>query len=192
MLEAILLILSEVGWPKRLFSEFVPMLGPDYGLGTLGVLQALIACSVLSHSCTLFPQVSSWLLFILGVFNMLAGIFLRQKAKATRSLFSWENYANLTPQTKAGVAVVSTMHEAFNGYKERKAGGPSPSPSSMYSSQPTDVEAGAGYSRSRPAGSDDTFVPGSKLGGAFGWGKQAPNKAGVKISFPLETVPRRF
>jgi hypothetical protein len=39
--ECILLTLSEVGFPKRLFEELLPILGPAHGLGCLGVFQAL-------------------------------------------------------------------------------------------------------------------------------------------------------
>lgn len=108
--------------PKRIFSYFIPMLGPEHGLGCLGILQTLcvylttfnltcsIAAVVLSAYCELFAQVSSWLLFIVGcfniivvsrvaathsVFNFFQGIFLRDTARPKRSLFSWENYANL-------------------------------------------------------------------------------------------------
>lgn len=71
MLECILLTASEVGFPRRLFEDFIPVLGPAFGLGALGVFQALIGAQVLSHYCELFPQVSSWLLFIIGCLNVL-------------------------------------------------------------------------------------------------------------------------
>lgn len=95
MAEALLLILSELGFPKSLFTNYIPMLGPAYGLGCLGVLQTLIASGVLSHHCSLFAQVAGWLLFIVAMANVLAGIFMREKAKSKRSLFKWENYEDL-------------------------------------------------------------------------------------------------
>jgi hypothetical protein len=36
-----LLTLSEIGIPKRLFEDFLPILGPAHGLGCLGVFEAL-------------------------------------------------------------------------------------------------------------------------------------------------------
>lgn len=93
--ECILLILSEIGFPKVLFVNYIPMLGPEYGLGFLGVLQTLIASGVLSHACGLFAQVSAWLLFMVAMGNILVGIFLRDKAKVRRNVFKWENYEDL-------------------------------------------------------------------------------------------------
>jgi hypothetical protein len=39
--ECLLLTFSETGFPKRLFEEYLPILGPAHGLGCLGVFQAL-------------------------------------------------------------------------------------------------------------------------------------------------------
>ncbi len=39
--ECMLLTLSEVGVPKRFFEQFLPILGPAHGLGSLGAFQAL-------------------------------------------------------------------------------------------------------------------------------------------------------
>lgn len=41
VVECLLLTTSEVGIPKRLFEEYLPILGPAHGLGCLGVFQAL-------------------------------------------------------------------------------------------------------------------------------------------------------
>ncbi|EIW73472.1 hypothetical protein TREMEDRAFT_67381 [Tremella mesenterica DSM 1558] len=79
--ECLLLTFAEIGFPKRLFEEFIPILGPAHGVGCLGVFEALIGAQVLSHYCDLFPQVSSWLLFIIGCLNMVAGIIFRSSAK---------------------------------------------------------------------------------------------------------------
>jgi hypothetical protein len=43
--ECLLLTLSETGFPKRLFEEYLPILGPAHGLGCLGVFQALYVIS---------------------------------------------------------------------------------------------------------------------------------------------------
>ena len=35
------LILSEIGWPVEFFNRFFPVLGSDFGLGPLGVIECL-------------------------------------------------------------------------------------------------------------------------------------------------------
>jgi hypothetical protein len=47
--ECLLLTLSETGFPKRLFEEYLPILGPAHGLGCLGVFQALYVLSYTSQ-----------------------------------------------------------------------------------------------------------------------------------------------
>lgn len=39
--QVVVLILSEVGWPAAFFDRFFPVLGKDFGLGALGVIQCL-------------------------------------------------------------------------------------------------------------------------------------------------------
>lgn len=41
ILEVIALILSELGWPAVFFEHYFPVLGPDFGLGALGIFQGL-------------------------------------------------------------------------------------------------------------------------------------------------------
>jgi hypothetical protein len=43
MSQMIMLFLSELGWPVSYFSCFFPVLGPDIGLGPLGIFQCLYA-----------------------------------------------------------------------------------------------------------------------------------------------------
>ena len=42
--QVITLILSEMGWPMSFFNRFFPVLGSDFGLGPLGVMQCLYVC----------------------------------------------------------------------------------------------------------------------------------------------------
>lgn len=42
--QTIVLILSELGWPSAFFNRFFPVLGKDFGLGALGVIQCLYVC----------------------------------------------------------------------------------------------------------------------------------------------------
>ncbi|KAI0647571.1 hypothetical protein C8Q79DRAFT_635898 [Trametes meyenii] len=87
--QVIVLILSEVGWPAAFFARFFPVLGPDFGLGALGIFQCLIGATILSHHVDDFTLVAAFFLFSLGCVNMLVGLVFREKAKAKRSIMSW-------------------------------------------------------------------------------------------------------
>ncbi|WWC86177.1 uncharacterized protein L201_001050 [Kwoniella dendrophila CBS 6074] len=190
--ECILLTMSEIGVPRRLFEEWIPILGPAHGLGGLGVFQALLGAQVLSHYCTLFPQVSSWLLFIIGCFDILAGIFFRAGAKKKRLIFSWENVSSLTPQTRMAAT-------AWDMVTEKKSSSSSSHKSS--SSEAGDSRPAAPIlGRSNTNASDSPLLPenknktepGAKFGG-FGFGRQGEKIAaerGWKISKPSEVLPR--
>lgn len=39
--QAVVLVFSELGWPAKFFNRFFPVLGKDFGLGALGVIQML-------------------------------------------------------------------------------------------------------------------------------------------------------
>lgn len=41
--QIIVLILSEIGWPSAFFDKYFPVLGSEFGLGALGVIQCLYA-----------------------------------------------------------------------------------------------------------------------------------------------------
>jgi hypothetical protein len=56
--QIIVLFLSEVGWPMKFFNRFFPVLGSEFGLGALGVMQGLyvhslsfLAVLLLTRSC---------------------------------------------------------------------------------------------------------------------------------------------
>lgn len=183
--ECLLLTFAEVGFPKRLFEDFVPVLGPGHGLGCLGVFQALIGAQVLSHYCDLFPQVTSWLLFIIGCLNIVAGLVFRSKAKPKRLIFSWENVSSLTPQTRMAATAWDMVSEkrrpAPSTTSEGSVGGSQP-PLSRSASQHSDT----------PLLPSANVQPGARFGG-FGFGKQGERQAaerGFKISRPLETLPK--
>ncbi|ORX37317.1 hypothetical protein BD324DRAFT_625675 [Kockovaella imperatae] len=173
--ECILLTLSEIGIPKRLFENFLPILGPAHGLGCLGIFQALIGAQVLSHYSTTFPQVSSWLLFIIGCLNILAGLVFRSGGKTKRLIFSWENVTSLTPQTRMAATAWDMVTE------KRVYPKASQSNLSRQTSQHSDT----------PLVPEHT-VPGARFGG-FGFGRQGEKAAadrGFKISRPMESLPR--
>ena len=90
--QVIVLILSEVGWPARFFQTYFPVLGPDFGLGALGIFQCLIGATILSHHVDDFTLVAAFFLFSIGCLNMLIGLF-REKVKRKRSIMSWREEA---------------------------------------------------------------------------------------------------
>ncbi|KAF9221716.1 hypothetical protein BS17DRAFT_784554 [Gyrodon lividus] len=126
--QTIVLILSEIGWPAAFFTRFFPVLGRDFGVGALGVMQCLIGASVLSHYVNDFPLVTAFFLFSIGCVNILAGLIFREKAKDKRSILSWrERGKDVLPTHVRGVDIrpvtgaVSSMfsHDEKNGHPTR-------------------------------------------------------------------------
>ena len=69
--QVIALTLSELGWPMRFFEAYFPVLGRNFGVGALGVIQCLLGAAVLSHHVDDFALVSAFLLFSIGCLNIL-------------------------------------------------------------------------------------------------------------------------
>lgn len=86
IVQTIMLFLSECGWPAPFFDRFFPVLGSNFGLGPLGIFQALISTQILSHHVDDFTLVSAFFLFVLGCINMLLGLIFRESAKRYRSV----------------------------------------------------------------------------------------------------------
>ncbi|TCD68542.1 hypothetical protein EIP91_010467 [Steccherinum ochraceum] len=89
--QAIVLIGSEVGWPQAFFNRYFPILGYDFGLGPLGIIQGLLGAAVLSHHVDTFSLASSFLLFSMACINMLLGLIFRDKARPIRSIRAHRN-----------------------------------------------------------------------------------------------------
>ena len=90
--QVIVLILAEIGWPASFFATYFPVLGPDFGLGALGIFQCLIGATILSHHVDDFTLVAAFFLFSIGCINMFLGLF-REKVKHKRSILSWREEA---------------------------------------------------------------------------------------------------
>ncbi|VDB82881.1 unnamed protein product [Peniophora sp. CBMAI 1063] len=118
ILEVIILLLSEVGWPMKYFDRYFPVLGTEFGLGALGIFQALIGASVLSHHCDDFTLVSGFFLFCIGCANMLCGLIWRQHAKDLRSITSWREEKKGLPSHSTGGTFRSSL---FGGAAARAA-----------------------------------------------------------------------
>jgi hypothetical protein len=93
IVQTVVLILSELGWPAAFFDHYFPVLGSNFGVGALGVMQCLIGASVLSHFVKVFPLVSGFFLFSIGCLNILIGLIFRERVKSTRSILSFRDKA---------------------------------------------------------------------------------------------------
>jgi len=169
IVQVLILILSEIGWPNVFFERFFPVLGPSFGLGALGVFQCLIGATILSHHTNPFTLVSAFFLFSIGCLNMLLGLIFRESAKAKRSILSWRE------QAKA-VLPINIDKRPFNGQPPSFA-------SSVFNSP-----AGGNKHMEEAA----TWKSGES-GYGLGFGRQGEKAAGLKgflISKPLESLPR--
>ncbi|KAF5376129.1 hypothetical protein D9615_007712 [Tricholomella constricta] len=170
--QAIVLIMSEFGWPASFFNRYFPVLGKDFGLGALGVMQCLIGAAILSHHVDTFTLVAAFFLFSVGCLNILVGLIWRQSAKSKRSVTSWREHAkSALPTHVAGVDVRPAMNAA----------------SSAAPSFVSNMWGGSDdKTRSSRAGS-------AKSHAGLGFGRQGEKAAGLKgylISKPIESLPR--
>lgn len=120
--QVIVLIMSEVGWPSGFFARFFPILGRDFGLGALGVIQCLIGAAVLSHHVDDFSLVSAFFLFSIGCLNMLFGLIFRASAKSKRSILSWrEEKKSVLPHSDISSLAGSKIGYGFGRQGEKAA-----------------------------------------------------------------------
>ncbi|KAI8990405.1 hypothetical protein BD414DRAFT_413835, partial [Trametes punicea] len=173
--QVIVLIMSEVGWPAAFFNRFFPILGDDFGLGALGVIQCLLGAAVLSHHVDEFSLVSAFFLFSIGCLNILLGLIFRESAKSRRSLTSWrEQYKeSVLPTTSLGpprqLMMASTGGTAvWDKDRDAGVGGADASRSGSLSSQKSGMGFGRqgekaalarGYTISRPEEALPTYIP---------------------------------
>ncbi|KAJ7644107.1 hypothetical protein FB45DRAFT_288354 [Roridomyces roridus] len=131
--QVIVLLLSEFGWPSGFFSRFFPILGRDFGLGALGIIQCLLGAAILSHHVDDFSLVAAFFLFAIGCLNMLAGLIFRNSAKIKRSLTEWKDHAknslpthvagiDIRPVASAAPSFVSSAFKSEKGTGEEKTG----------------------------------------------------------------------
>jgi len=100
IVQVVILIFSEIGWPAAFFNRFFPILGKDFGLGALGLIQCLIGAAVLSHHVDDFSLVSGFFVFTIGCINIFFGLIFRASAKSKRSILSWrEEKKNILPSS---------------------------------------------------------------------------------------------
>ncbi|KAH9477085.1 hypothetical protein JR316_0011001 [Psilocybe cubensis] len=171
--QAVVLILSELGFPAKFFNRYFPILGKDFGLGALGLIQMLIGAAVLSHHVDTFTLVSAFFLFAIGCLNVFAGLIFRESAKVKRSITSWREQAKSAIPTHVGPVKIA------------------PLASSVLSSPPSFVSnlytGSSDASTQKPTSEKDSRFAG------FGFGRQGEKQAALKgylISKPVESLPR--
>jgi len=169
--QVLVLILSEIGFPSSFFTRYFPILGKNFGLGALGLIQMLIGAAILSHFVNTFTLVSAFFLFSLGCVNVLVGLIFRESAKSKRSISSWRDHAkSALPTHVAGVDVT----------------GPPAFISKLYTGGTTSTDSMGKESNAGAEGTQDRFA-------GFGFGRQGEKAAGLKgylISKPVESLPR--
>ncbi|KAF7305150.1 hypothetical protein MKEN_01230200 [Mycena kentingensis (nom. inval.)] len=174
LFQVIILLLSELSWPMSFFDRFFPVLGSNFGLGALGIFQALIGAQILSHHVDDFTLVSAFFLFSIGCLNMLLGLIFREGAKAKRSLRGHKQQKQQGIITGQGinprvleVAPTFTI-PAFPGARDGSADAEKLDDASFHSWR-SDTKAGYGFGRQ---------------------GEKAAGLRGFILQRPEETLPR--
>ncbi|KAF9017217.1 hypothetical protein BDZ89DRAFT_1165851 [Hymenopellis radicata] len=163
--QTVVLIMSEFGWPSVFFDRYFPVLGANFGLGALGIFQALMAAQILSHHCDDFPLVSAFFLFSVACLNMLLGLIFRESAKQRRSITAWRS------DTKGILPTSMDTRPTFVAV--------SPAVVSAHFTGESDKSIGSFRSTSDKA--------------ALGFGRQGEKAAGLKgflLQRPVESLPR--
>lgn len=161
--QVIVLVSSEIGWPMAFFNRFFPVLGDDFGLGALGVIQCLIGAAILSHHVDDFTLVSAFFLFAVGCVNILLGLIFRASAKYKRSPTCWRDTTKSVLPTHVDIRNVTSPAPSFvsSTFSQKKGA----------NLTPTDSISSSGY----------------------GFGRQGEKQArlqGFLISKPVESLPR--
>jgi len=173
--QVIMLFLSELGWPQTFFERFFPVLGPEFGVGALGIFQALIGATVLSHHVDDFTLVSAFFLFSVGCLNMLLGLVFRESAKSKRSIAAYREGAKRVLPISAPTTLISA-----------------PRPSATFVPRPFHARTDS-FSDASSVHSDSSSTLNEKVGYGLGFGRQAEKAAaqqGYGIQKPTEAIPR--
>ncbi|KAI0791002.1 hypothetical protein C8Q75DRAFT_758892 [Abortiporus biennis] len=168
--QSIVLIMSEFGWPSAFFDRYFPVLGPNFGLGALGVIQCLLGAAVLSHHVDEFSLVAAFFLFAVGCLNILLGLIFRESAKSRRSITGWrEGDRDILPRSNSRLA---------------------PALDTAYLSRTLTMNS---TEKVAPSETGNTNMSRSISRPGMGFGRQGQKKAelaGYQVSAPEESVPR--
>jgi len=160
--QAVVLILSELGFPSSFFVYYFPVLGKDFGLGALGIVQMLIGAAILSHHVDTFTLVSAFFLFSLGCVNVLIGLIFRQSAKSKRSFTSWREHAkSALPTHVAGVDVrpPTFVSKLYTGGTDSPSIGRTSNPGFGFGRQGEKAAGLKGFLISKPVESLPRYAP---------------------------------
>lgn len=158
LIQVILLIFSEIGWPNAFFTRFLPFLNDEHGVGAIGVLECLIGAQVNSHAVADFPMVVAFLLFSIGCLNLILALVFGKAAKSHRSILSWRQRDTL-PKTSADLA---------RAVSQKSHSSPAWSGSSIFNEKPNDRQPSVdGYHNTSPP----------RYGYTYGFGKQGEKQA---------------
>jgi hypothetical protein len=160
--QVIILMLSEFGWPATFFDRFFPVLGKDFGLGALGVIQCLIGATVLSHHVDDFALVSAFFLFAIGCLNILIGLIFRASAKSKRSITSWREHGKSVLPNHTG----SSIHTVHFGGDNADTGSRSSKSGYGFGRQGEKAAGLKGYLISKPVESLPRYAPSMKPAGS--------------------------
>jgi len=169
----ILMLFSEFGWPEKFFVTFMPVLGPDFGVGILGGLEWITAASILSHHVGDFPLVAAWLLFAFGCINILLGLFFRAAIKTDRSITTFRD-------TKARELLPAPVQSVTPHFKILET-----SVGSIFEEKGSLSKNNTGTS----AGSHSS----SGIASGYGFGRQAEKAAwlrGFMVARPVDSLPK--
>lgn len=194
ILEVIILLLAELSHPiiSRFFDRFFPVLGPNFGLGALGVFECLIGATILSHHVDDFSLVSAFFLFSVGCINILLGLIFRERAKVYRSIGAFRDARNGGLPTHAdsrpAFGAPSQQYVASHFISNPRAVSQAPS----YTDEKNSIYGGYGASeKSDRYEQDYRNIAAAKAG--YGFGRQGEKAAGLKgflIAQPEQTLPR--
>jgi hypothetical protein len=179
--QVIILFLSEIGWPSAFFDRYFPVLGDDFGLGALGIIQCLIGAAILSHHVTSFTLVSAFFLFSLGCLNMLVGLIFRAKGKPRRSITAWKERAKdvLPPPVLGGIE---------KGMEFSRAVGVEPP---QFMSNVFDQAKHIPRNDTGDSGMSKSTTTTARSGLGFGrQGEKAAELKGFLLTRPVESLPR--
>lgn len=121
--QVVFLLFSEISWPIAFFDRFFPVLGSQFGLGPLGIFQALIGATILSHHVGKFTLVAAFFLFSVGCLNITLGLIFREHAKSKRSIRAWKGGNDGTlPMHSGDLATPKSGGFGFGNQGEKLAG----------------------------------------------------------------------
>jgi len=123
--QLVFLILSEISWPMSFFDRFFPVLGSQFGLGSLGIFQGLIGAAILSHHVDEFALVAAFFLFSVACLNMTLGLIFREHAKPKRSIRVWRagDSAGTLPVHTGDLANPKFRRSLFGGKRAETSDG---------------------------------------------------------------------